>query len=176
MGQVFFIADTHFNHNNILNFGKGFRQGTTVSEHNDWVVEQCNSVVKKADVLYVLGDVAFNVQGLDWVKKIRGQKQLILGNHDRFGIETYLKYFRNIKGMMKYKGIWLSHCPMHPQELLGHINVHGHVHEKSIPDDRYINVSVDARNGVPMSLDEVRDYEKALNSEDLLQKVKIEIE
>jgi calcineurin-like phosphoesterase family protein len=36
------------------------------------------------------------------------------------------------------------------------MNVHGHVHQNTLPDKRYINVSVEEVVGLPLSLDELR--------------------
>ncbi len=95
---------------------------------------------------------------------MKGNKHLILGNHDKFTLETYSQYFNKIHGFMKKGGFWLSHAPIHPKELRGRVNIHGHVHSKSIPDPRYFNVSVEALGGIPISMDEIREQ---LNSRDI---------
>jgi calcineurin-like phosphoesterase family protein len=85
----------------------------------------------------------------------------VLGNHDIFPISEYQKYFTKIHGLTKYKGFWLSHAPIHSEELRGKINIHGHVHNKIIVDPRYRSVCVEALNGKPISLSSLRiEYAK----------------
>lgn len=52
-------------------------------------VKLINSKVGKRDLLFILGDVGNE----EWVKKIRGYKVLILGNHDK-GASNYIKTYR----------------------------------------------------------------------------------
>jgi calcineurin-like phosphoesterase family protein len=44
--------------------------------------------------------------------------------------------------------------------LRGKKNVHGHVHYKTIPDDRYLNVCCENINFTPISLEEVNEIFK----------------
>jgi calcineurin-like phosphoesterase family protein len=154
----YFISDLHFDHKRILHFSGDYRGGSTVAEHDEWLIDKINSRVGKRDFLYVLGDVAFSQEGLAKCDKLRCcNKILIPGNHDKYPMLEYLKYFQVRPGLVKYKGFWLSHAPVHPAELRDCCNVHGHVHHQSIDDDRYINVCVEALGGVPISLDEIRE-------------------
>lgn len=167
--RAYLISDLHLGHKKILDFSPE-RGGSTVEEHDEWIIEQWNSVVKKRDTVYVLGDIAFSREGLAKCSKLRGNKQCILGNHDLFTVEEYMKYFRVRPGIFKYKGFWLSHAPIHPHELRGKKNIHGHVHSNSVKaeyrqplcnlmndlDHRYINVCVEALNGVPISIEEIK--------------------
>jgi calcineurin-like phosphoesterase family protein len=87
---------------------------------------------------------------------MKGQKVLIRGNHDEGPIQAYSAYFTNVYGLYKRYGLWMSHAPIHPDELRGKPNIHGHVHQKSVPDPRYFNACVEPLNGIPISLEEVR--------------------
>ena len=89
MSKVFFISDLHLGHKNILSFAGDYRGGDTVEEHDEWIVDQWNSVVGKRDVVYVLGDVAFTREGLAKCNRLVGNKKLILRNHDNFPLEEY---------------------------------------------------------------------------------------
>ncbi len=155
VNNTFFISDLHLGHKNILNFSPQ-RGGTTIAEHDEWIISQWNSVVNKGDTVWVLGDVAFTDDALKLIPKLNGQKMLVRGNHDTQNAKVYLQYFQNIYGLIKRHGVWLSHSPIHPAELRGRFNVHGHVHHNTIPDPRYINVCVEALNGVPMSLEQLK--------------------
>ena len=78
--------------------------------------------------------------------------KVVLGNHDQpQHVKELLKYVNSVCGMIKYKGFILSHCPVHESELERYYkNIHGHVHENSLADDRYINVSCEVVNYSPV--------------------------
>ena len=167
MSVVRFIGDLHLGHQNIASFSGPQRGGiTNVEEHDAWIVERWNSVCSKNDLVWVLGDVCMDREKLPLLKRMKGNKHLILGNHDEFALDVYKPYFNKIHGFLKYKGMWLSHAPVHPDELRGKVNVHGHVHNNPItaydevhnrlyPDPRYICVSVEQVGGQPLALDEI---------------------
>lgn len=165
MGVVRFIADLHLGHKGIVGYSGPERGGvTTTDEHDQWIVDQWNSVCNKGDTIWILGDVCMDIEKLPLLAKMKGTKKLILGNHDEFPLEEYAKYFDYIHGFEKYKGFWLSHAPIHPEELRGKINVHGHVHHKIVNDPRYICVCVEQVNGLPVSLDELRAKQISLDT------------
>ena len=70
MGQVFFYSDPHFNDEDL----KEYRGNITAEEQ----IKRINSKVGKNDTLVILGDVG----DIECVKKLRGYKVLIMGNHD----------------------------------------------------------------------------------------------
>jgi calcineurin-like phosphoesterase family protein len=167
MGQAtteqFLIGDLHIGHKAVLNFSREFRQGQTIEEHTEWLIKQWNSVVKKYDKVWVLGDVVFGERYLNQLSRFNGYKNLVRGNHDQLSAKAYLRYFNNIFGIIKLEKLWLTHAPIHPLELRGKFNAHGHVHQKTISDERYINCSVENIKGVPISLTQIR--EKYYNTE-----------
>jgi len=156
---IFFISDLHLGHDNILKF---FRpQFNDITEHNEFIVDEWNSIVKPKDVVYVLGDVAFDLDGLRHIKYCNGNKHLIKGNHDNLLVMDYVDVgFQKIEGCMRYKEFVLSHVPIHENcmEFNWRLNIHGHIHEesKNIPDKRYINVNVDVVGFKPLSLETIR--------------------
>jgi calcineurin-like phosphoesterase family protein len=122
-----------------------------------------NSVVTRRDIVWVLGDVAFTQEGFDALYELNGRKKLVRGNHDNnFKTEDWLKHFETVEGITRYKGYWLTHAPIHPTELRGKRNIHGHVHGNSIRDvygeydTRYINVCCEAVNETPILFDDIR--------------------
>lgn len=161
MSRVFFISDLHFHHKRILEFSAHLRDGDCVIEHNHILVCKWNQTVKKRDLVYVCGDVCMD-RDMSILEELNGWKILIRGNHDNYPIREYLKYFEDIQGVCKYKGYWVSHAPIHPAELRGKANIHGHVHSASIRnaygelDPRYINVCVEAINGYPIPFDHIK--------------------
>lgn len=150
MSEVFHIGDLHLGHKKILEFSGDFRGGETPEEHDEWIIAQWNSRVTKRDKVFVHGDVCFSRDKLPLLDRMTGSKILICGNHDKFNASVYLKYFTDVVGFVRYKNHWLSHAPIHPDELRGKRNIHGHVHSTDINDNRYINVSVEANYGIPM--------------------------
>ena len=157
MAQTFFISDLHLGHRNILKFSPD-RGGETIDEHDHWLVEQWNSRVTKRDIVYVLGDICFDMEKMPLISEMNGRKKMVRGNHDKFDTQVYLKYFEDVLGFTKYHEFWLSHCPIHETELRGKHNIHGHVHQNvQIENPMYIPVCVEQLNGIPVSLDELRD-------------------
>lgn len=152
MPAVYFISDLHFGHEKICQFRKGF--GDTSYEHDEILLDKINTRVRSKDKLFILGDVAFTPTGMIKIPRINCKnKELIIGNHDR---KDCYQFFNQIHGFRRYKEFWLSHCPIHPNELRGKINIHGHVHAKTIASFKYISVCVEACDGIPMTLEEIR--------------------
>jgi len=152
--SVYFIADLHFGHNYIHNFGH--RPWCNSSEeHDEVLVNRINSTVRKRDKLYILGDVAFSKDGVETFKRIKCcNKHVIWGNHDK--VEHLVPFIEKHDGFCKYNKFWLSHCPMHPAELRGRRNIHGHVHHNVLDDERYICVCVDQCDGYPIPYETIR--------------------
>jgi calcineurin-like phosphoesterase family protein len=121
----------------------------------DW-----HNLVGKRDTVYVLGDACFTMDTIDHFSTLLGKKFLIRGNHDQLNTSVYLKHFEEVYGLLKYKEFWLSHAPIHPEELRGKINLHGHVHYATLEDNRYFNCCVenlvDLKGRSLISLDELR--------------------
>lgn len=161
---VYVISDLHIGHDSILKFcdGKWRDWGaTTVEEHNDELISRINGKVNKRDKLFILGDVVFKRENLHYLSQIWCNNiHLILGNHDTeyFNVRDYLPDVIKVSGMERYGNFWLTHCPIHPCELRGKSNIHGHVHHNDVLlpdgslDKRYYNVCVEALNGVPMDI------------------------
>jgi calcineurin-like phosphoesterase family protein len=164
MTNIWFTSDLHFGHKNI----QKFRLEVESSEHNEQrIILDWNNKVTKRDIIYVLGDAAFTMESVHLFSTLPGTKILIKGNHDKLDTQVYLKYFKSVEGLLKYKEFWLSHAPIHPNELRGKVNLHGHVHYASIDDSRYVNMSVEnlwslGYNSL-ISLDEVRKLLKEIN-------------
>ena len=157
MAEVYFISDLHLDHKNICNFRKNFN---SVAEHNAIIKDNYHKIIKKQDKVYFLGDVAFSKKALEDVSKWIGTKTLIVGNHDLdrdITMRDLCNSFADVYSFLKYKNFWLSHCPIHPDELRGKINLHGHTHGHLINDERYVNVCLEHTNYSPISLSEIKD-------------------
>lgn len=162
----FFIGDTHFGHKNILIYEKEFRPFLSIEEHNEELIKRWNSVVTNKDEVYHLGDFCFGKKNIDIASRLNGDKILILGNHDIYPAEEYLKYFKKLYGVLLYKSFSLSHMPLLDSKRW-ELNIHGHIHSKklnNIDQSKYFNVSVENINLTPISLDEI-NFKRYKNTE-----------
>ena len=161
MSIVRFIADLHLSHANMAK-RRGF---STVEEHDEHIITKWNSVVNKRDVTYILGDVTMEKSSpYPLLDRLNGIKHIVLGNHDRRqDTKKLFDYAESVAGMIQYKGIMLTHCPIHPMELEYRFNknIHGHIHDKvvmkmldgwEVVDDRYFCVSCEQVDYLPKSL------------------------
>lgn len=161
--SVKFISDLHFGHRNIHKYRNQFE---TSDEHDEYVFEKLIEKLNKRDKLFILGDVCFSTEKFFYMEeliKICPNIVILLGNHDLERgsspkLTDYLELGYDVKGMMKYKSFWLSHAPIHSDELRGKLNIHGHMHSNVIDDSRYLNVSCERVNYEPITLDDVRKY------------------
>jgi len=165
MSNVLFVSDLHLGHRTILEHtakvsGGAYRGGSTVAEHDQWVIERCLSAAPtKRTVWWFLGDVAMEEEALLLLDALPGRKMLILGNHDLFPTAAYLRHFEWLGGTIKRYDVWLSHTPLHPLELRGHPNVHGHCHHHNLRDDlRYLNCAIEwLPDNQPITLEQMRE-------------------
>lgn len=167
MSEVFFISDTHFGHRGIISFEstKKFRPFETIEEHDAELIDLWNQTVYQNDIVWHLGDFCFGKRNIEVASFLNGKKRLIMGNHDMYQAENYLKYFERICGVTEYKGMVLSHMPVHPSQFPRYfMNIHGHLHTNHIltesgqKDKRYCNVSCENTGLKPIPLDEIYNY------------------
>lgn len=160
MSKIFIISDTHFNHRNIIHYCD--RPFTNTSEMNETLISNWNSIVKDEDFVFHLGDVGLpNKPGDEWnslehiFSRLKGNKILILGNHDRKSAAYYksLGFSKVYQGHLKInEELWLSHMPLNNLKP-NVINIHGHIHDQVLElSSKYINVSVEVINYTPIEL------------------------
>jgi calcineurin-like phosphoesterase family protein len=161
MSNIFFTSDLHLGHNRILKFGQ--RNHDNIEEMHEAIIKDWNETVRKRDMVWILGDIAFSLESLSLLDRMNGAKRCILGNHDVFDYTEYQKYFEKVHWFQKKYNLVMTHIPIHPGEFeFRHwtYNIHGHVHDPKkgpIDDPRYINVNIDATGTYkPIPLDEIR--------------------
>ena len=155
MSRVFLISDLHLSHKSMA-LKRGFKDEV---EHDEHIIKMWNSVVNKRDTVYLLGDVSMEKhQPYVLLKRLNGIIRVIGGNHDKPGhTKKLLEYVESVSGMIRYKGYILTHCPIHESEIdRFRANIHGHVHEKSLTDCRYINVSCEAVDYTPVEFSQIK--------------------
>lgn len=160
--STFFISDLHFGHLNMA-IKRGF---TTVEEHDNHIIKCWNRVVHKKDTVYLLGDITMERDTYSfYLPQLKGYKKVVSGNHDKpQHVSSLLRYVNSVCSSFYVKNkefgnFILSHIPIHPTELSYRYgtNIHGHVHEKTLEDSRYINVSCEVIDFTPQTLEQLID-------------------
>lgn len=159
MSKTYFTSDWHLGHKNILKYRDGF---SSVEEHDKTLIENFNKVIRKRDVVFFLGDICFTDESIEQIKQLNFcRKILYLGNHDTKKTEKYLEAFDEVHAFRSYKNYWLSHCPIHPQELRNRkANIHGHLHSSILndPDNLYFDVSPEKHNFELVDFEDIKKY------------------
>lgn len=94
--MIYFTSDWHIGHTNIIRLCE--RPFNDVHHMNETIISNYQSVVTDDDVVYFIGDIAWNYQNLPGIlQRLPGHKKLIAGNHDKcfkevYGLSTYRKY------------------------------------------------------------------------------------
>lgn len=172
MATIYLISDSHFGHENILNFkradGTYLRPFESMHEMHECMLDMWNQTVRPGDHVYHLGDFAMKREWLPIARWLHGKKRLVRGNHDIFDLKFYRDAgFQEVYGVRVFADMILSHIPLHPSSLKERwkYNVHGHLHnnESDIPytaslGPRYFNVSTEVLGHKPISLEEVRAW------------------
>ena len=165
MADIWFISDTHFFHSNILKFlgddGLPFRRFSSIEAMNEEIVDNWNKVVKPQDHVYHLGDVTFRYDRpfAELMSRLKGQKRLVIGNHDKLKNQALLKWFDKVMLWRGFKEFNFTavHIPLELRRLRdGQFCVYGHIHQNLEPDPHYINLCVEHTNYAPVHIEDVR--------------------
>ena len=162
MTNTWITADSHFGHSKIIEYCN--RPFSDVNEMNSELIKRWNSKISDDDVVYVLGDFSFR-DGDQCFHQLKGNKHLIVGNHDGDKILSLPWLSRDIRLEIKLPDktgkkhtIIMDHYPM---ESWNHshresLHFHGHVHGRVLnPIKNRVDVGVDCWNFYPVSLDEI---------------------
>lgn len=178
MTELFFTADWHLFHHNIIKYCN--RPFKDIIQMQQRMVYKHNQVVEPKDTVWHLGDVSllsseFTGRIRKWVNKFNGTKHLVLGNHDKWRATIYENVgFSTIHTVMWFErdGIkfYLAHDPATYTTIQNDPNtvlLCGHIHQlfqHLLPEKRIINVGVDVWNFEPVSyntiLDLLRQYKE----------------
>lgn len=157
--RIYLVSDLHLDHDNIIKYCH--RPFPNVNEMNRLLVRNWNEVVKNHDKVYFLGDlcsVRKHRPPRYWLKRLKGEKVLIKGSHDRN--ITHAKRYK----ILNYNGykFLLVHNPNRiPFKFDGWV-IHGHIHNNSMYKYPFINgvrktinVSVELVDYRPISIDTI---------------------
>ena len=113
---IHIISDTHFAEDDL-------KRAFPARPSDEELVRRINAKVGKKDLLILCGDCG----SLDYVKKLRGHKILIAGNHD-CGMEKYKEVFDWVfsGALIIGEKLILSHEPV---DVSWAYNLHGHDHQ-----------------------------------------------
>ena len=150
---IWLYSDPHFYDEDIF-----FLRNDFVSDEEQ--VKRINSKVGKKDVIIILGDIG----EVEPVKRIKGYKILIMGNHDKGKTNYQRRIVDDIDNHLfdeVYDGIvmlndkiLLSHEPVYLPFVF---NIHGHDHSNkaSYDDGLHLNVCAEHIDYTPISLNEL---------------------
>ena len=157
--MIYFIADTHFNYRNIIEYYN--RPFKDTNEMNEYIIQKWNSVVKENDIVYHLGDVGFGTTEMlkELVSRLNGTKILLRGNHDfKRGVNGWKEvgFSEVYKKRIELENLVLTHAPIEIVEK-GKINIFGHIHDKPLDErfnkDNHICVSCDVVDYMPQMIE-----------------------
>ncbi len=160
MATVWFTADLHLGHGNIIKYclrphlsaeerrlaqrdarGHWRVSDETVERHDTALLDAINGMVDKGDTLWILGD--FCRGGFDEARGYRDRilcqhVHLVWGNHDHRSIRPLFGQAIE-QGMVHAEGqeIWLNHYPMRSwnKSFHGSWHLYGHVHGRLAAED-----------------------------------------
>ena len=157
MAKVYLISDLHIGHTDIHN--KWRQEFSSQNDHDESMCRAWNSVVRKNDIVKVLGDFIIGIKNLPYIDELNGQIHWILGNHDPKITDIILNKYPKISyvgGLVKYKGVFLSHAPVHQSSMVGRndvqpFNIHGHSHSGDVQElgEMWYNVNADVMGIYP---------------------------
>ncbi|MEM0999605.1 MAG: phosphoesterase [Bacteroidota bacterium] len=170
MDTIWFTADTHFGHRNIIKYTE--RPYASVAEMDEALIENWNSVVGPVDPVYHIGDFGLCAPGQlsKILDRLNGRIHLIIGNHEASALALsdrfeWVRHYHEltVKDPDAHRGkrlIVLLHYAMRVWNASHHGSWHlyGHSHG-TLPDDitsLSFDAGVDCHNYRPISYAEVK--------------------
>ncbi len=159
--MIYLTSDLHFGHENMVkNYGRTMFKNARQMDRV--LVTNWNETVSDDDDVYIIGDFTLmkpreSQQIEQIVRKLKGTKHLILGNHDELKPFSYNKIgFKSVHTSLEIEKYTLVHDPCHSIQDRNKVFLCGHVHDLFSEQKNCINVGVDVRDFKPISLDAVK--------------------
>ena len=146
----YIMGDLHLGDIGMFNrvYGKTFE---TQEEYQKEIIRLWNKTVTGENkIVFLLGDLGQKEAVAKVIPQLRGQKYLIMGNHDTYGKSFYNDLFVEVFDAPVFVGrrCVLSHHPI-PVEP-GVVNIHGHTHGVSLASDLHFNACPEHHNYTPL--------------------------
>ncbi len=163
--MVFFTADWHLGHSNIMIYCN--RQFKTIDHHDKALIRNCNEVVGEEDKLIFVGDLSLkssNVKGYyqKLISKIKCKNKIIIpGNHDRNSFRFYagdggIGFWQLQWPYMECEEFIVCHDPSLSQVNRNQKFICGHVHDQYHILKNVFNCGVDVNDFKPVSIESIR--------------------
>jgi len=167
--MIFFTADLHFGHENIIRHcGRPF---SNADEMDAALMRNWNDTVGPRDEVYILGDFTMKsaAQAHAYLTALNGRKYFITGNHDKF-LKGFGPFERDFEWVKDYHRLvyqnWrfiLFHYPIAEWDNFyrGAIHLYGHIHNSPTSEARLpsgglaFNVGVDCHDFRPVSIEQI---------------------
>ena len=167
--MVYFIADTHFGHKNIIELCS--RPYNSTEEMNNDIINRWNRKVRGNDSVYIIGDMFFRCENPEEIlSQLNGEKHLLVGNHDGSWMTKVNtdRYFKSVNTLLETSignvGASLCHYPLvtwkHQKKTY---MIHGHIHNETSTEywnllcdnPRILNAGADINGFEPVTLEEL---------------------
>lgn len=168
--MIFFTPDLHLGHENCIRLCN--RPFSSIEEMDETLIENWNHKVTGKDTVYILGDLIYRSQKPpeEYLRRLRGKKHLILGNHDRGWIRSCQmeRFFESVNNLLYVadgkRQYTLCHYPMMSwPHIMRCYMVFGHIHGNTDADywpliqgnERMLNAGVDVNHFEPVTFEEM---------------------
>ena len=167
----YFIADTHFGHQNIIRFcDRPFPDAETMDRA---LIANWNERVNDDDRVYILGDLLYRcLDQIGILSQLKGRKHLLVGNHDHSWLNApgARDFFASIADYAQVNDgahvLIMSHYPMlsyYHEHRSNVFMIHGHIHNDTgidywpalVERERVLNAGVDINGFRPVTFVEL---------------------
>lgn len=169
MPDIWFTADTHLGHANIIKHSA--RPFGTVQEMDAALIATWNAVVREDDDIWHLGDFCYRSAKApaDYLRCLNGRKHLVWGNHDSEQAKTAPGWASSqayAEITVDGTRVVLFHYGLRTWRGVGRgaIHLYGHSHGRLPGERQSCDVGVDAWAYRPVSLTEIRDFLNTLSA------------
>jgi len=165
--MIYYTSDLHLGHGNIIRHcNRPFESAEAMDKA---LIANWNSRVTPLDTVYIVGDLFFpsKYDHEAVLKKLKGKKYLIIGNHDKNWMKKVdlSKYFISVQNILNITDaehtITLSHRPI--MDFNGDYLIYGHIHNNKNDDawpalktmPNAMNAGVEVNGYMPVTFDEL---------------------
>ena len=164
--NIWFTADFHAFHERIIGYTN--RPFKLVSEMNDTILENYNTLISDDDIVFYLGDIAFGEENAIWtLRMMKGTKHFIIGNHDRKYVNVIKPNVASIHDLLDIEidgqPITLCHYAMRVWHK-SHFDswmLYGHSHGSLPPVGKQWDVGIDNNRFLPLSYETLKHIMKS---------------